>query len=112
MIGPHGSNDRRRELRDLLEEYGRVFGFGNRSLGRTSAVHHSIDTGELPPVKIVLIGFPPRSDKQFTIMSLGLLAQGTVEESYSPWSTSVVLVYRRTESLVALLCQLSPTQQT
>lgn len=51
MIDPQLSDDCRRELLELLEEYGEVFDIGNRPVGRTSTVHHCIDAGESASVK-------------------------------------------------------------
>eukprot|EP00731_Ephydatia_muelleri_P013915 Em0007g1225a len=48
------SDSDKRKLRDLLSQFGDVISTGDRDLGKTSMVFHTIDTGDSVPVRQIL----------------------------------------------------------
>ena len=84
-----------RSLKQLLFEYSDVFAENDLDLGDFSAISHSIDTGEAPPVKCGLrrtpIHFVQEEDKLLNEM----LIAGVIRPSFSSWAAAPVFVRKR-----------------
>ena len=91
-IDPSLSREEKEKLRKVFLEFSDVF---ENTLGHTTVLSHSINTGNSPPIKQRLRRLPyahrEEADKQIKDM----LAQGVIEPSESPWSSPIVLVYVR-----------------
>ena len=85
----------RRQLQALLEEHQEVFRPGRGGTGNPSLLKHRIQTGDHPPVKRRAYRASPEKRKEIDRQVQGLLEDGIIEESCSPWSSPVVLVRKK-----------------
>jgi hypothetical protein len=69
------------ELEDLTTDYEDIFATGSEDYGRTDRVYHRIDTGD------------------------GMQRHGIIEESESPWPSTVVLVRKKNELRFCVDCR-------
>jgi len=79
-----------------LRKYKHLFyGLGSTQLGCTSQVEHSIDTGDAKPIKRSPYRIPhalkPVVDEHID----GMIRKEIIEPSMSPWSSSIVLVQKK-----------------
>lgn len=75
-----------RQLTDLLHQWTHVFAAHDEDYGRTSAVLHTIPTGDAPPVRQRYRPVPPSLYPELRTLLQGMLASGIVTESSSPWA--------------------------
>jgi hypothetical protein len=85
-------------LQPVLQKYSHLFyGIGSTDIGCTSQVQHAIETGDARPIKRNPYRIPhvlkPVVDEQID----DLLRKGIIEPSMSPWSSSIVLVQKKTK---------------
>jgi hypothetical protein len=85
-------------LEPVLRRYMHLFyGLGSRELGCTSQVEHSIETGDAKPIKKSPYRTPhalkPVVDEHIDDM----LRRKIIEPSMSPWSSSIVLVQKKSK---------------
>ncbi len=90
---------KKQQLIDLIEQYQDVFAWDKMELGRTSAVKHHIDTGETIPIKQRPYRVPLAKRDEIAKQIDAIKEQGVVEESYSPWSSPVVLVLKKDQTI-------------
>jgi hypothetical protein len=88
--------DNRRILEVVLRKYKHLFyGLGSTKVGCASQVEHSIDTGDARPIKRNPYRIPhalkPVVDEHVDKM----LEKKIIEPSISPWSSSIVLVQKK-----------------
>jgi hypothetical protein len=83
-------------LGDILRKYCHLFyELGSREIGCTCYVKHTIDTGDASPINPYRI---PHALKSVVDEHIGdMLAKGIIEPSASPWSSSIVLVQKKTK---------------
>ena len=83
------------KLHTLLLQHKDIFAPTASQLGRTNIAQHTIDTGEVPPIRLRPYRTSPTQrveiDKQITDM----LSQNIIQESVSPWSAPVVHVKKK-----------------
>ncbi|XP_076843062.1 uncharacterized protein LOC143487779 [Brachyhypopomus gauderio] len=84
-----------KELLNLLEKYKDVFSKGDHDYGYTTAVTHSIPTGDAPPVKQRHRRVPPHVFQEFKKHVQSLVDQGVLRESSSPWASPAVIVVKK-----------------
>lgn len=89
------TEDQQKRLADLLHRWTHVFAAHEEDYGRTSAVLHSIPTGDAPPVRQRYRPVPPSLYSELRTLLQGMLASGIVTESSSPWAAPVVLVRKK-----------------
>ena len=89
------SVSQRSQLRQLLKQYEDIFMCPGGTLGRTSLVRHSINTGDTPPIKQPLRRAPFKQQELIEAEVDKMLEAGVVEPSDSPWSSPVVLVKKK-----------------
>ena len=86
------TDEQKKQVEELLQEYKGVFSTSEFDLGRTNLVKHTIDTGTNRPFKQALRRHPmaylPIIDEHVDKM----LANDFCEPSYGPWASNVVLV--------------------
>ena len=92
----HLKSAERRTLEPVLRKYKHLFyGLGSTQLGCTSQVEHSIETGDAKPIKRSPYRIPhtlkPVVDEHLDDM----LQREIIEPSMSPWSSSIVLVQKK-----------------
>ena len=95
-LDPNLSKSEKQQLKRVLHEFEAVF---SDKIGHTDIVHHSIDSGNNPPIKQrarrIPYAFREESDKRITDM----LDQGIISPSTSPWASPVVLVRKKSGNL-------------
>ncbi|KAK3568728.1 hypothetical protein QTP86_014757, partial [Hemibagrus guttatus] len=89
------SESERAALSALLLEYSDIFSSSKRNSGRCTLVKHHIRTGEQTPIKQRAYLASPEKRAEIEKQVAGLLADGVIEESCSPWASPVVLVKKK-----------------
>ncbi|KAG1936460.1 hypothetical protein F2P79_018511 [Pimephales promelas] len=83
------------KLSSLLLEYIDIFNSAGQSRGKCTLVQHYIRTGEQAPIKCRAYRTSPEKRAEIERQVAGLLADGIIEESCSPWASPVVLVKKK-----------------
>lgn len=83
------------QLRGLLERWQPVFAQSEEDYGCTSAVYHTIPTGEAAPIRQRYRPVPPSLYAELRTLLRGMLDGGVIKESSSPWASPVVLVRKK-----------------
>ena len=76
-------------------QYADVFALDSSELGSTDIVTHTIDTADHPPIHQQARRTPFALRDQIDEIVRGMLEQGVIEPSQSPWASPVVLVKKR-----------------
>ncbi|KAJ8032186.1 hypothetical protein HOLleu_25640 [Holothuria leucospilota] len=84
-----------KQLRELLTEYADVFSRSPDDLGRTTVVHHTIDTGTTKPIKQPFRRVPLHQRQVVTDLLQEMFEAGVVKPTSSVWSSPVVLVKKK-----------------
>ena len=84
--------DQQTSLRTLLHTYDDVVAYNAQQLGKSSAVKHTIDTGNHPPIRLRSYRTPPASKDEIDEQVHEMLETGIISVPVSPWSFPVVLV--------------------
>ena len=79
----------------LLLTYADVFASSTSDLGRTDKLHHSINTGNSPPVRQPVRRIPPSRREEVKGLLNQMLEREIIEPSSSPWASPVVLVQKK-----------------
>ena len=87
--------EQHQQLEALLREYADVFALDSSELGSTDVVTHTINTADHPPIHQQAGRMPFALRDQIDEMVQGMLAQGVIESSQSPWASPVVLVKKK-----------------
>ena len=82
-------------LKELLYDYQHVFSLTEGDLGTTQMVKHRIETGNVLTIRQQPRRTSPWKHDKIERQVAGLLHQGRVTESSSPWSSPVVLVTKK-----------------
>ena len=85
----------REQLLDTLKEYHDTFSYHENDLGRTNIIRHSIDTGDVRPVRQQLRRQPPAHQAAIKEHVSTMLAQGIIEPAQSPWASNIVIVQKK-----------------
>ena len=83
------------KLRDCLLSSADVFALGASELGTTRLIQHGIKTGDHSPIKQPPRRVPFALRKTVDTVVEGMLSQGVVVPSASPWASPVVLVQKK-----------------
>ncbi len=83
------SQQQRKQMTDLLKKWECVL---SDSPGHSSVLLHDVDTGQAPPVRSPPYQLPDVWREQVKEEIAGLLEQGIIQHSTSPWSSSIVPV--------------------
>uniref|UniRef100_A0AAV2LVC5 Reverse transcriptase RNase H-like domain-containing protein n=1 Tax=Knipowitschia caucasica TaxID=637954 RepID=A0AAV2LVC5_KNICA len=96
MVTDSPVNERQRaELQELLSRFSNVFSTPDGNTGKCSLIQHHIRTGDNPPIKQRAYRTSPEKRAEIERQVGQLLADGLVEESFSPWASPVVLVKKK-----------------
>ncbi|CDS36977.2 RNA directed DNA polymerase reverse transcriptase [Echinococcus multilocularis] len=95
----HISNYERKELRQLLLKYAKIFSWQGVRLGRTNIVKHKIDTGEARPIWQPPRRIPPPLLEEVNRLVEEMLRDEVIKPSKSPWASPVALVKKNDGSL-------------
>jgi transposase InsO family protein/predicted aspartyl protease len=89
----------RKQLFHLLKEFKSAFSRGENDLGRTHLATHCIDTADSRPVRQALRRQTPAHMEAIRQHVRGMLDQGIIEPSRSPWASNIVLVRKKDQTL-------------
>ena len=95
----HLSAKEQQLLTDLILAYSDVFALDASELGTTTVVNHTIDTGDHHPIKQPLRRTPFALREKVDELVQGMLLQGVIQQSKSPWASPVVLVSKKDRGL-------------
>jgi len=86
-------------LNDVLREYADIFSTGELDLGDTSLTQHRIDTGSAPPTRQTLRRQPYHLLEKKDAHVKDMIKVGVIEPSRSPWTSNIVVVNKKDDSL-------------
>lgn len=86
-------------LRNLLIEYQDIFSKSDKDIGHTNIIQHTIDTGNVHPIRQRPRRVPLSKMAEAEAEIKSMAAQGVIEPSTSPWSSNIVLVKKKDNSL-------------
>ncbi|CAG2204818.1 unnamed protein product [Mytilus edulis] len=89
------SQEQKRGVENLLNEYKDLFAASDRDLGRTNLVRHTINTGNNAPVKQPPRRTPIHMREEVDRHIDDMLERGVIEPADGPWSSGIVLVKKR-----------------
>ncbi|CDS42017.1 RNA directed DNA polymerase reverse transcriptase [Echinococcus multilocularis] len=95
----HISNYERKELRQLLLKYAKIFSWQGVRLGRTNIVKHKVDTGEARPIWQPPRRIPPPLLEEVNRLVEEMLRDEVIKPSKSPWASPIALVKKNDGSL-------------
>ena len=85
--------------KSLLKEYSDIFSKDDLDLGRTDLTKHEIKLTDYTPFKQGYRRIPPHLYDQVKSHLNDMLKLGAIKKSYSPWSSSIVLVQKKDGTL-------------
>ena len=88
-------NKQLNSLKTVMVGASDVFALDNSELGCTNLVKHTIDTGDIRPIKQQPYRTPMIYHEQIAEMIEDMQAQGIVQPFSSPWASPVVLVPKK-----------------
>ena len=89
------SADDTRKLYDLANKYRNAFAMSQKELGHTNLYVHKIDTGDSCPITQAPYRQSEQKREITRVQVEELLRDGIIRESFSPWSSPVVLVSKK-----------------
>ena len=89
------SEDTKRKVEELKEQYPKVFSLSNEDIGHTQLVTMHIDTGDSPPVCQKLYSLPLKHYNWVQQEIETLEHAGVIRKSISPWASSIVIVPKK-----------------
>ncbi|CAG2228135.1 Transposon Ty3-G Gag-Pol polyprotein,Transposon Ty3-I Gag-Pol polyprotein [Mytilus edulis] len=89
------SQEKKRGVENLLNEYKDLFAASDRDLGRTNLVRHTINTGNNAPVKQPPRRTPIHMREEVDRHVDDMLERGVIEPADGPWSSGIVLVKKK-----------------
>ena len=93
------SEDQKMQLENLLIKYQGCFSKTSEDMGLTDRAEHRIDTGNSRPIKQAPRRIPLAKMQDVNREIKEMLAKGVIEESDSPWSSPIVLVKKKDNSI-------------
>lgn len=83
----------------MLLQYAGIFSTNDADIGRTGLVQHKINTGNEIPIRQRPRRLPVAREKEVETMIDGMVKDGVIEPSSSPWCSPVVLVKKKDGSM-------------
>ena len=93
------SADEADKIKQLLTDFADVFSSGPMDLGRTGLVKHRITTADAPPIRQRPRRIPFALREETEQILEEMRHQDVIEPSSSPWTSPVVLVWKKDGSL-------------
>ncbi|CAG4929464.1 unnamed protein product [Parnassius apollo] len=87
------------KTKKLLLKYADVFSSNDADIGKTGLIQHKINTGEELPIRQRPRRLPVAREKEVETMIEGMVKDGVIEPSSSPWCSPVVLVKKKDGSM-------------
>lgn len=91
----HLNGNQPEQLKDLLKKHIKLFSETKLDIGKASAIKHTIDTGDAPPLSQPLRRLPIHQQEEADRQVQEMLEAGVIEKSTSPWNSGVVLVQKK-----------------
>ena len=91
--------EQQKEVRSLITSYQDIFEIGEGPKGRTSIVQHTIDTGDAKPIRQNPRRLPFAKREEARNIIKEMENEGIIEPSNSPWTSPVVLVKKKDNTL-------------
>nr|XP_045625164.1 uncharacterized protein LOC123774698 [Procambarus clarkii] len=88
----HMSPAERKQVREVLRKFPRLFATEDEEIGYLPQVEHTIPTGDNPPAQTRQWRLPEQAKQLIRDECRKMMRQGVIEESTSPWLSPVVLV--------------------
>jgi hypothetical protein len=82
-VGPHVSNEKFKDLEELLNKYEDTFAVGSEDYGRTKKVYRRIDTGDARQIRQIPRRLPLAKQAEVSEMLDDMQRRGVIEESDS-----------------------------
>ena len=95
----HLNENQQGKVKNLLLRYSTSFATSKTDLGETKLVQHKINTGDSAPIKLPLRRPPLTSREVMNEEVDQMLKHGLIQPSTSPWSSPVVLVKKKDNSV-------------
>lgn len=92
---PDLTEEEQGQLAALLQKWERVFSTHDEDFGRMDAVRHHIPTGDAAPIRERFRPLPPLLYKDMRALLAGMLQNGVITESCSPWAAPIVMVKKK-----------------
>ena len=93
--GAHLCDSEKKQLSELLLEFGDVLATGPEDFGRTSRISHRIHTADSHPIRQPVRRIPPFRKQEVQQLVDGMLRKGVIQPSASPWASPIVLVRKK-----------------
>ena len=84
---------------DLIHKFTCIFSKDDLDLGKTSIVKHSIKINDPVPFKKWYRHIPPGMYEEVKVYIQEMLDVGAIRPSNNPWTSAVVLVWKKDEKL-------------
>ena len=97
--GTELDQDQKEQFFVLLSEYADVFAQSSTDFGRTDKLQHEIHTGCSPPIRQAARRLPPQRRQEVKKLLKTMLDNNVIQPSKSPWSSPIVLVKKKDNSL-------------
>ena len=89
------TQSQKEQLEKLLLSYQDVFALDSSELRTTQVMFHSMNMGDYPPIKQPVRRIPFALRSKVDELVRGMLAQGVIVPSKSPWASPIVLVRKK-----------------
>ena len=93
------SQEDKKAVEQLFQEYGGLFALDNNDLGHTTKVKHKIKLNDYTPFKERYRRVPPHLYEEVRKHLKEMVEIGAIRKSNSPWASDVVLVRKKDGSL-------------
>ena len=93
------NDEQKDKFKNLLMKYQSSFSKSSNDLGRTELAEHKIETGKAKPIKQPPRRIPLAKMSEVNNEIKEMLEKGIIEPSESPWSSPVVLVKKKDNTL-------------
>ena len=87
------------KVTQLILDYQDVFAKSDYDLGNFSAVEHSIETGDAPPIKMRMRRTPASFEGEEEELLKKMLKSGVIKPSNSDWCSAPVLIRKKDKSI-------------
>ena len=92
------SKEEYEKAEQLLQAYSDIFSASSHDIGQTDIIHHHINTSAETPVRQRAYRTSPAMRVEIQKQVDDLLQRGIIEESYSPWSSPIVMVKKKDDT--------------